>query len=178
MKTAVLLVVGSLVSFLTLLMIALALVAAKPEWFGNVPKTPLQSATLAAQPPVPDTSARGIKLDSTQTTILVARSDSSHTGVDTILVTKLATKARTLESQVDSLKRQLQSTKSRPDSVAQQDWKATAKLIESMSPEDASKILKQMDDNEVKQVLAKVKTRQAGKILAILDPARAAKIMR
>ena len=178
MKTAVVLIVGSLVSFLTLLMVALALLSAKPEWFSGAPKTPPLAATGGSKTVNHDTTSGGALVDTTQSGPQASKSDSAQSHADTLLVAQLSSKAKTLENQVDSLKRQLQGVKPKADTTGQQDWKSTAKLIESMSADEACKILKEMNDTDVKQVLAKVKKRQAGKILAILDPARAAKLLR
>ena len=178
MKTVVILVMGSLVSFLMLLIAALALKSAKPEWFGETPKPTQQPAATASKPVERDTLLAKGGGDSSHTVAQAPPADSARPRPDTILVAQLSTKAKVLESQVDSLKRQLVSAKPKPDTTAQQDWKSTAKLIESMSAEEAVKILKEMNDSDVKQVLGKVKKRQAGKILAALDPVRAAKLLR
>lgn len=178
MKTAVLLIVGSVVSFLALLMLALALMSAKPELFGGAPKAPPVAVTGGGKAIGHDSMSGDLHRDTSLVTSNVARGDSIHPHTDTLLVTQLSTKAKSLESQVDSLKQQLQAAKPKVDTTARQDWKSTAKLIESMSADEACKILKEMNDTDVKQVLAKVKKRQAGKILAILDPARAAKLLR
>ncbi|MCX6135329.1 MAG: hypothetical protein NTU47_16105 [Ignavibacteriales bacterium] len=180
MKTAVILVVGSLISFLTLLTAGLALRSAKPEWFGGAAKAqqPAATTTNAATRASRDSLLASGGADTSQTAAQDVKNDSSMARVDTMLVAKLSSKAMDLESQVDSLKRQLQGVKTKTDTTAQQDWKSTAKLIESMGAEEACKILKEMNDADVKQVLGKVKKRQAGKILAILDPVRAAKLLR
>jgi len=178
MKTAVVLGVGSLVSFLMLLIVALGLKSAKPEWFGEVPKAAPQATVNAPKTAERDSSlAKGVA-DTSHIVAQAAAADSVRPRPDTLLVAQLSTKARVLESQVDSLKRQLMNAKPKVDTTGQQDWKSTAKLIESMSAEEACKILKEMNDSDVKQVLGKVKKRQAGKILATLDPARAAKLLR
>jgi flagellar motility protein MotE (MotC chaperone) len=178
MRTTVVLIVGSLVSFLTLLMVALGLMSMKPEWFGKAaPAAANSTAAVTNQAPREATLPAGGS-DSTRTEAGAATPDSSRPKVDTVLVAQLSSKAKRLESQVDSLKQQLHGGKPKVDTTAQQDWKSTAKLIESMSAEEACKILKEMTDPDVKQVLGKIKKRQAGKILAILDPARAAKLLR
>jgi flagellar motility protein MotE (MotC chaperone) len=64
------------------------------------------------------------------------------------------------------------------DSARLKEQKTIAKLLESMSPEDAAKILQKMDDKQVKAILFSVKKRQAGKILASLEPQRVARMMR
>ncbi len=176
MKTGLVIGIGSVASFLMLLTLALVLKSAKPEWFGGTSKAPDQAAA-AKGASSSDSTSRGAA-DSTQIAASVTTTDSTKAPVDTVMVAQLSTKAKVLESQVDSLKRQL-AVKPKADTASvQQDWKSTAKLIESMSPEDATKILKEMNDYEVKQVLAKIKKRQAGKILATLDPVRAAKLLR
>jgi flagellar motility protein MotE (MotC chaperone) len=178
MKNIVVLIVGSLVTFLTLLIVALALKSAKPEWFGGVAATPQQKSAALAKTVGTDSLRVAVAGDSTQSLAGTALQDSSHARVDSLLVVQLSSKAKVLESQVDSLKLQLQGTTAKVDTAAKQDWKSTAKLIESMSAEEACKILKEMNDTDVKQVLGKVKKRQAGKILAALDPSRAAKLLR
>jgi flagellar motility protein MotE (MotC chaperone) len=174
MKTVILIVVGSLISFLALLLIALGLLSVKPELFTGILKAPVQAPQQGktAQGSVPE-PAKDSALSSAQNADTTRRLT-----LDSSIVVELTAKARGLESEVDSLKRRLQTAKAAPDSTAEQNWKSTAKLIEAMSPEEASKILIQMSDTEVKQVLARVKKRQAGKILANLDPDRAAKILR
>jgi flagellar motility protein MotE (MotC chaperone) len=177
MKTALIIVIGSLVSFLTLLMVALALKSAKPEWFGGGAADPQKAVAMTPKGAAPDTLHAAPPGDSAHTAQVLPK-DSTKTRGDSLLVAQLSTKAHMLESQVDSLKRQLQGAATKADTTVQQDWKSTAKLIDSMSAEEACKILKEMNDTDVKHVLGKVKKRQAGKILAALDPIRAAKLLR
>ncbi|HTY39070.1 MAG TPA: hypothetical protein VMH23_18270 [Bacteroidota bacterium] len=176
MKTTVILIVGSIISFLTLLMVALIVRSSKPELFGGAPAGPQQPAANVAKPAGHDSTHAGGVQDSTA--LAAQTSDSTRPHTDTVLVAQLTSKAKMLETQVDSLKRQLNAPKPKADTTMQQDWTSTAKLIEAMSADEACKILKEMNDSDVKQVLGKVKKRQAGKILAALDPSRAAKLLR
>ncbi len=175
MKNLVIIAAVSVGSFLLLLMVALLMLLIRPEVFGSPSPNDKPESVRNA----------GVKSDSAKTTVadtavavaqssqIVPARDSSNT----LTVTELSNRAKSLQTQLDSLK-QLEAKKTDPAKVPQKDWKATAQLLESMNAEDAGKILKQMKDNEIKEVLSRIKKRQAGKILAILDPVRAARILR
>ena len=172
MKTVILIVAGSLISFLTLLLIGLVILNAKPEYFGVVaqPAKPGHVATTdSTKHSVPDSVRAGVAQVSAGQAI-------DHN--DSLLVSRLKQHADSLEHQVDSLHQTLKSPAKNIVSDDQHDWTATAKLMESMNAEDAGKILKQMKDVDVKQILSKIKKKQAGKILSVLDPTRAARILR
>ena len=177
MKNALIIVGGSLASFVILLLIALALVRAKPEWFAGTPQKSHADIT-GLQVANNEPAGQGLCQDPVAIAGKRTQPDSSGSRPDSATTARIELKTRALELQIDSLKHQLQVRKVKLDSTRQMDWKATAKLLESMSADEASKILKQMKDTDVKQVLAKVKKKQAGKLLATLDPARAAKLLR
>jgi flagellar motility protein MotE (MotC chaperone) len=182
MKNIILIVGGSIASFLLILAIGVGILYMKPELFTGAPpadgsvkdSTSVKTDTLAKA----DAMTRETKDTTRAPGPATTQDQQTHTGLDTLLVAKLREKARTLEIVVDSLRNRIPANRSTQDSLAKSDWKTTAKLIESMSPEDAGKVLKQMSDAEVKQVISKVKTKQAGKILANLEPDRVARILR
>jgi flagellar motility protein MotE (MotC chaperone) len=182
MKNIILIVGGSIASFLLMLAIGVGILYMKPELFTGVPpsagsvkdSTSVKTDTLART----DAVTKGMKDTTRAPGTANAQDQQTHTGLDTLLVSKLTERAHTLEIVVDSLRKHVPENRTKQDSLAQSDWKTTAKLIESMSPEDAGKVLKQMSDAEVKQVISKVKTKQAGKILANLEPDRVARILR
>jgi flagellar motility protein MotE (MotC chaperone) len=148
----------------------------KPELFVHGADAPISAADSLKSKV--DTVANP-KRDSTQVASTAKPQDrSGQPSVDTAFVSALSEKNRSLASALDSLKRVSQIAKVMSDTSSQSDWKSTAKLIETMDPEEAGKILKRMSDSEVKQVITKVKKKQAGKILANLDPDRAARILR
>jgi len=64
------------------------------------------------------------------------------------------------------------------DSLHEKKVKNIAKMLETMSAEDAAKILKNLEMSEAKEVLMSVKKKQAGKILSALEPRYAARMMR
>jgi len=63
------------------------------------------------------------------------------------------------------------------DSLRTKKRKEFAKMIESMSAEDAARILQNLDQGEMQSVLMIVKKKHAGKILSAMDARRAAEIM-
>jgi flagellar motility protein MotE (MotC chaperone) len=174
MKTTLMVIGGSLVSFVVLMSLALLLLSVKPELFAGVSNVAPQKAPGKKS----DSLAVHALHDSSKLVGAKTVSDLLPPNQDSVFIQQLTLKAKVLETTIDSLKRQLEVNKPKLATGLEQDWKATAKLIETMSPEEAGKILKQMDDKEVKQVLTKVKKKQAGKILAMLDPSRAARILR
>jgi flagellar motility protein MotE (MotC chaperone) len=176
MKNIIVIVGGVIGSFVLVMGIGVGLLYMKPDLFVSMP----QGGAIAKDSTIVKTDSL---VNASADTAHVAETEKSkeqrpRSGLDSLLVTKLTEKAHTLELVVDSLKKQAPVPRSKPDSSGQSDWKSTAKLIESMSPEDAGKVLKQMSDAEVKQVISKVKTKQAGKILANLEPDRVARILR
>ena len=176
MKNILIIVGGSVASFLALLLVGVGLLYMKPELF--VHNAPVPGAMTDSVKVRLDTLAKP-KPDSIQVASAAKpQEQTGQTRSDTLLIAALTERARSLGSVVDSLKKNSQVAKAKADSSSQPDWKTTAKLIETMNPEEAGKILKQMSDSEVKQVITKVKRKQAGKILANLDPDRAARILR
>ena len=59
-----------------------------------------------------------------------------------------------------------------------QEMQTMAKMLESMSPEDAARILQSTTDKEVREAILLVNRRQAARIMSLLDPDRAARIMK
>lgn len=176
MKNIIVIAGGSVASFVVLLLLGMGLLYMKPELFGSMPQ---ETQTVADSAKVKPDSLAKVTSDTAQVTEAAKPQEQAPlAGPDTVLVAKLTERARTLETIVDSLKKNIQASRVKSDSLPQSDWKSTARLIESMTPEEAGKILKQMSDTEVKQVITKVKTKQAGKILAMLDPERVARILR
>ena len=175
MKTIVVIIAGSLISFLALLLIGLAVLKTKPELFGIAPESAKPAKSVAS-----DTMAQGtpavVKQDNPQPQAPVVP-QAKHTS-DTLLVARLQEHADSLEQQVDSLKQSLKTSKQEAKPVEPRDWTSTAKLLASMNADDAGKILKQMSDSDLRQILNKMQKRQAGKILAVLDPGRVARILR
>lgn len=53
-----------------------------------------------------------------------------------------------------------------------------AKMLESMSPEDAARILQSTTDKEVREAILLVNRRQAARIMSLIEPDRAARIMK
>jgi flagellar motility protein MotE (MotC chaperone) len=76
------------------------------------------------------------------------------------------------------LEQKLASQSSSADSSRTKERKGIAKMLESMSAEDAARILKTLTTGEAKKVLMLVKKRQAGKILSAMEPQRAASMMK
>ena len=176
MKNTLIIVGGSVASFLVLLLVGVGLLYMKPDLFVQSPagaKAVVDSVKANVNTPAKSAHDSSQVVSAAKTTEM-----NPQAKPDTLLVSQLTEKTRSLESIVDSLKRNNKVEKAKADSVAQPDWKTTAKLIEAMNAEEAGKILKQMSDSEVKQVITKVKKKQAGKILANLDPDRAARILR
>ena len=175
MKTAVILIVGSLISFMGLLLVALLLLKTKPELFG----APQPSA--AVQKHAGPDSARFAGRDSLPAAAQPVLQQQPGSHQDSLIVDRLKQEADSLRKTLDSLKTNLKTAGIPKPSVAndsQKDLAATAKLLDAMNADDAGKILKQMNDTDLKLILAKMKKRQAGKILASLDPARVARILR
>jgi flagellar motility protein MotE (MotC chaperone) len=176
MKNIIVVVGGALGSFLVLLLLGVGLLYMKPELF--VHGDPTLAAAADSVKPKSDTLK--IRRPDSLEVVAVAKPQErpGQTKQDTLLVTATTEKPRSPGTSVDSLKKIPQVAKVKSDSSSQSDWKTTAKLIETMNPEEAGKILRLMSDNEVKQVITKVKRKQAGKILANLEPERAARILR
>ncbi len=59
-----------------------------------------------------------------------------------------------------------------------EEMQTMAKMLESMSPEDAARILQSTTDKEVREAILLVNRRQAARIMSLLDPDRAARIMK
>lgn len=57
------------------------------------------------------------------------------------------------------------------------DYKATAKLLESMNPQRAAKVISYYSDNKAREIIKLMKTRKAAKLMEVMDPAKIAKIM-
>ena len=64
------------------------------------------------------------------------------------------------------------------DSTRAKEIKGMAKMLESMSAEDAARILQNLKLDEAKKVLMAVKKKQAGKILSAMEPRLAARMIR
>jgi hypothetical protein len=176
MKNIILIAGGTIGSFVVVLLIGLGLLYMKPELFVSVP---VKSNAVTDSVKVKADSAGKAGTDTAAVAQVPPSSETpTQHGLDTLLVAKLTEKAKTLELVVDSLRKHTAVIPVKPDTAQRPDWKATAKLIESMNPEEAGKVLKQMSDTDVKQVIAKVKAKQAGKILANLEPDRVARIIR
>ena len=177
MKNVIVIIGGSIASFLLLLLLGLGLLSMKPELFTGHNAADQQSS--AANKHRAD-SLKAAQSDSLLTAATDSTGSSGQTAKDTTFAAKLMEKSRSHDIQVDPVKTNaiVNPSQQPADTVGRPDWKSTAKLIEAMSVEEATKILKQMSDQEVKQILAKLKKRQAGKILAIFEPDRAVKILR
>lgn len=79
---------------------------------------------------------------------------------------------------VAQLQQKLLLQSSPADSAHAKERKGIAKMLESMSAEDAARVLKNLKIDEAKKVLMVVKKRQAGKILSAMEPRLAAKMMK
>jgi hypothetical protein len=171
-RTAILIVAGSVISFLALLLIALTILKVKPALFGVRAESDHAAQPVAIDAVVhrrPDSIVAGTS--KVMPTPPAANSDS-------LLLHRMKERSDNLQHQVDSLKRALTNPTKTAVQNQPRDWAATAKLMDTMNPEDAGKILKQMNDDDVRKILAKIKKKQAGKILSTLEPNRAARILR
>jgi hypothetical protein len=71
-----------------------------------------------------------------------------------------------------------ETLRARLDGKDTEDMRTMAKMLESMSPEDAARILQSTTDKEVREAILLVNRRQAARIMSLLDPDRAARIMK
>jgi flagellar motility protein MotE (MotC chaperone) len=75
------------------------------------------------------------------------------------------------------LQEQVTVQEQRVDSVSSKKRKDFAKMIETMSAEDAARVLQNLDDEELRAVLTTIKKKQAGKIISAMDARRVAQVM-
>ncbi|HUN65410.1 MAG TPA: hypothetical protein VMW43_04865 [Bacteroidota bacterium] len=170
MKTPMLYIAVFTGSLLLLFQVALILLMVKPGLFlGKGAVAPGAAAvvdTLAAQakPPAGGQQAAA----------------AASTGISADSVQSLRNQLNSARDLIAQMQAQIKPNvpAPAPDSTQMKLHKEKAKLLESMSPENAAHVLKNMDDDDVKNIIMFVKKRQAGKILAMLEPERAAKIFK
>lgn len=125
---------------------------------------------------------------------LLAAVDTLHGGQKDTTVSEKATPAvdvasedslKTLSERLNaeilkeaSLEQKLAAQNGSVDSAQTKEIKGMAKMLESMSAEDAARILQELKLNEAKKVLMAVKKKQAGKILSAMEPRLAARMIR
>lgn len=181
MKQVLTYVVLFLATLLLAAQVMLLLFVLKPGAFTILAGTPAAkgSTVLAAltfdslRSIMPDSLREALRDSLLLDSLQLARATS---GVDSI---KLLHDRLEVEIQrAAQLEQRLTSQSASADSSRAKERKGIAKMLESMSPEDAARILKNMKTDEARKVLMTVKKRQAGKILSAMEPRLAAKMMR
>ena len=178
MKPALTYVVLWVVTLVLAVQVVLVLYYLKPEAF-TVLNSP--QAAQVAPPPKPADSIiakvdslrtepkDSVSFDVKQVTVVSASSDS---------LKLLSSKLNAEIQKEELLEKKVLTQTTGADSAYAKEIKGTAKLLESMSAENAAKILQNLKLSEARQVLMAVKKKQAGKILSAMEPKLAAKMIR
>jgi len=75
------------------------------------------------------------------------------------------------ENEAKLKSREAQQTENKKENEVSVEWaKTTAKLIETMSPQQAAKVIRNYSDNEAREVIYNLNKRKAAEILSQLDP--------
>lgn len=181
MKQVLTYVVLFFVTLLLAVQAVLLLFVVKPEAFTILTGTPAAkgSTVLAAlsydslHKIMPDSLREALRNSLLLDSLQLARATSE---VDSIKI--LHDRLEVEIQKAAQLEQKLTSQSSSVDGARAKERKGIAKMLESMSAEDAARILKNMKTDEAKKVLMVVKKRQAGKILSAMEPQLAAKMMR
>jgi flagellar motility protein MotE (MotC chaperone) len=145
----------------------LAIVVIRPDLFGKN----IQAVTPADSLTERDSSGRlldSLRLEATKLEQEKSLADSIAQ-MRELLAFETA-RARDLQEQVTVQEQ-------RVDSVSSKKRKDFAKMIETMSAEDAARVLQNLDDEELRAVLTTIKKKQAGKIISAMDARRVAQVM-
>ena len=178
MKPAMTYLVIWIVTLVLAVQVVLVLYFLKPEVFSVV------NRPVADQParPAKETDSLVAKAD----TLRFEKTDSTVSEIATHVVVSssddsLKALSERLEAEIRkeaSLQQKLTSQNAAVDSTRAKEIKGMAKMLESMSAEDAARILQNLKLDEAKKVLMAVKKKQAGKILSAMEPRLAARMIR
>jgi flagellar motility protein MotE (MotC chaperone) len=192
MKQGVRYLVLWIVTLILAVQVVLVLYYVKPEVFSvfNRQNADLPASSVKQNDSVivaADTS-RGAPRDSTASEIaagVVAVTSSASESAPNVLVSSSRDSLKALSERLQaeirkeaSLEQKLATQNVSADSARTKELKGMAKMLESMSAEDAARILQNLKVTEAKKVLMAVKKKQAGKILSAMEPRIAARMMR
>jgi len=192
MKQGVRYLVLWIVTLILAVQVVLVLYFVKPEVFSVLNR---QNSDLPARSAkqtdsvisVADTS-RVAPRDSTASEIaasVVAATSSVSESAPSVVVSSSRDSLKALSERLQaeirkeaSLEQKLATQNISADSARTKEIKGMAKMLESMSAEDAARILQNLKVAKAKKVLMAVKKKQAGKILSAMEPRIAARMMR
>jgi len=178
MKPALTYLVLWIVTLVLAVQVVLILYYLKPEAFSVLNSAPPVQAV--SQPSPVDSSitkidsVRGEPKDSVSSEVKQAVVVSTSNDSLKVLSDRLNAEVQKEEL----LEKKVVSQTTADDSAHAKEIKGTAKLLESMSPENAARILQNLKLSEARKVLMAVKKKQAGKILSAMEPKLAAKMLR
>jgi flagellar motility protein MotE (MotC chaperone) len=186
MKQVLVLIIGSTISLLLLMQIAILLVLFVPDVYAPVADRYIVPAD------VEDGNGAGINAEGADSLAVIP--GDSIIVIEPVWEDTITAREHTIaglrdsiqqyerrlaneDRRIASLEREitaLQAVKNEQNTKERQNM---ARLLESMPPEDAVRILQTTTDKEVRETLQYVNRRQAARIMSLLEPDRAARIM-
>ena len=178
MKQMIPYVVLSLITLVLAAQVVLVLYFVKPEVFALV--NPAAGHLRAESPKQTDSLVSALDTSGVSRRDSISQDNVARVTVESSKDSLKALAARLEEEtrRATTLEQKLATQNSSADSARAKELKGMAKMMESMSAEDAARILQNLKIVEAKKVLMSVKKKQAGKILSAMEPRVAARMMR